>query len=85
MFLKLSKQTLGSDKWFVQGSKQSDKLITDTINEAYKGTTSQYSDTATRYFNDLKTEAIENRTYINDADIGSMVDNYSTNIQDRYS
>lgn len=78
---QINKQTLGSNKWFVQGSKQSDKLITDTINEAYKGTTSQYSDTATRYFNDLKTKAIENRTYINDSDIGSMVDNYSTNIQ----
>jgi hypothetical protein len=78
---QINQQTLGSNKWFVQGSKQSDKLITDTINEAYKGTTSQYSDTAKRYFNDLKTKAIENRTYINDSDIGSMVDNYSTNIQ----
>jgi len=78
---QINKQTLGSNKWFVQGSKQSDKLITDTINEAYKGTTSQYSDTAKRYFNDLKTAAEANRTYINDADIGSMVDNYSTNIQ----
>ncbi len=77
----LSNQTLGSDKWFVQGSKQSDKLITDTINEAYKGTTSQYSDTATRYFNDLKTAAQNNKTYINDADIGNMVDKYSNNIQ----
>ena len=78
---QLGEQTLGSNKWFVQGSKQTDKLVTDTINEAYKGTTSQYSDTAKRYFNDLKKKAIENRTYINDSDIGSMIENKSFNTE----
>lgn len=78
---QINQQTLGSNKWFVQGSKQSDKLITDTINEAYKGTTSQYSDTAKRYFSDLKKKAIENRTYINDSDIGSMIENKSFNTE----
>lgn len=77
----LSNQTLGSNKWFVQGSKQSDKLVTDTINEAYKGTTSQYSDTAKRYFSDLKKKAIENRTYVNDSDIGSMIESKSFNTE----
>ena len=78
---QINKQTLGSNKWFVQGSKQTDKLVTDTINEAYKGTTSQYSDTAKRYFSDLKKKAIENRTYINDSDIGSMIENKSFNTE----
>ena len=77
----ISKQTLGSNKWFVQGSSQTDKIITDTINEAYKKTTSQYTPNATRYFNDLKSKAIDMKTYVNDAEIGNMIDKYSVNVQ----
>ena len=51
---QISKQTLGSNKWFVQGSNASDKIITDTINEAYKSTLDTYGPGAKRYFNDLK-------------------------------
>jgi hypothetical protein len=40
---QLSGQTLGSQKWFVQGSAQSDKIITETINDAYKSTYNSYS------------------------------------------
>ena len=32
----ITKQTLGSDKWFVQGSKEADRIITNTINNAYQ-------------------------------------------------
>ena len=77
----ITKQTLGSDKWFVQGSKEADKIITNTINNAYSKTTSQYSPDALRYFNDLKSKAIDMKTYTNDAEIGNIVDKYSTNIQ----
>ena len=77
----ISKQTLGSNKWFVQGSKEADKIITNTINNAYSKTTSQYSPDALRYFNDLKSKAIDMKTYTNDAEIGNIVDKYSTNIQ----
>ncbi len=77
----ITKQTLGSDKWFVQGSKEADKIITNTINNAYSKTTSQYSPDALRYFNDLKSKAIDMKTYTNDAEIGNIIDKYSTNIQ----
>ena len=77
----ISKQTLGSNKWFVQGSKEADNIITNTINNAYSKTTSQYSPDALRYFNDLKSKAIDMKTYTNDAEIGNIVDKYSTNIQ----
>lgn len=72
---QLSGQTLGSQKWFVQGSAQSDKIITETINDAYKSTYNSYSPNAQRYFNDLKRRANDIKTYINDAEIGSTVEN----------
>jgi len=77
----ISKQTLGSNKWFVQGSSQTDKIITDTINEAYKSTLDTYGPNANRYFNDLKSKAIDMKTYVNDAEIGNMVDKYAINIE----
>ena len=77
----ITKQTLGSDKWFVQGSKEADKIITNTINNAYAKTTSQYSPDALRYFNDLKSKAIDMKTYTNDAEIGNIIEKYSTNIE----
>ena len=77
----ISKQTLGSNKWFVQGSNASDKIITDTINEAYKSTLDTYGPGAKRYFNDLKNKAIEMKTYVNDSDIGSLVESKSFNAE----
>jgi len=71
-------QQLGSNKWFVQGSKQSDKIITETINEAYKSTLDTYGPNAKRYFTDLKNKAIDMKTYVNDAEIGNVVDKYAT-------
>ena len=78
---QISKQTLGSNKWFVQGSNASDKIITDTINEAYKSTLDSYGPCAKRYFNDLKNKAIEMKTYVNDSDIGSLVESKSFNAE----
>lgn len=72
---QIGKQTLGSDKWFVQGSKQTDKIITDTINDAYKSTLDTFSPDAKKYFNDLKTRAKDIKTYVNDAELGSAVEN----------
>ena len=77
----ISKQTLGSNKWFVQGSNASDKIVTDTINEAYKSTLDTYGPGAKRYFNDLKNKAIEMKTYVNDSDIGSLVESKSFNTE----
>ena len=75
----ISKQTLGSNKWFVQGSNASDKIVTDTINEAYKSTLDTYGPGAKRYFNDLKAKAIDMKTYVNDSDIGNLVESKSFN------
>ena len=72
---QLSQQTLGSNKWFVQGSQQTDKIITDTINEAYKSTYNNFSPNAQTYFNDLKRRATDIKTYVNDAEIGSAIEN----------
>jgi len=72
---QLSQQTLGSNKWFVQGSQQTDKIITDTINEAYKSTYNSFSPNAQTYFNDLKRRATDIKTYVNDAEIGSAIEN----------
>jgi len=72
---QLSGQTLGSNKWFVQGSQQTDKIITDTINDAYKSTLDTFSPDAKRYFNDLKSRASDIKTYVNDAEIGSAIEN----------
>ena len=75
----ITKQTLGSDKWFVQGSKEADKIITNTINNAYKSTLDTYGPGAKRYFTDLKNKAIEMKTYVNDSDIGNLVESKSFN------
>lgn len=72
---QISGQTLGSNKWFVQGSQQTDKIITDTINEAYKSTYNSFSPNAQTYFNDLKRRATDIKTYVNDAEIGSAIEN----------
>lgn len=77
----ITKQTLGSDKWFVQGSKASDKIITDTINNAYQSTLDTFSPDAKRYFNDMLTKAKNNGTYTNWADIGSAVENSSSAVK----
>ena len=75
---QIQDQFLGSKKLFVQGSTEADKFITETINDAYKKTTSTYGQNATRYFNDLKTKAQDLGTYVNDAEIGNVVNQYAT-------
>ena len=78
---QISKQTLGSNKWFVQGSNASDKIVTDTINEAYKSTLDTFSPDAKRYFNDMLARTKENKTYTNWADIGSSIENSSSAVK----
>ena len=75
---QIQDQFLGSKKLFVQGSTEADKFITETINDAYKKTTSTYGKNASRYFNDLKTKAQDLGTYVNDAEIGNVVNQYAT-------
>jgi hypothetical protein len=72
---QLGQQTLGSQRWFVQGSTEADKIITETINDAYKSTYNTFSPNAQTYFNDLKRRATDINTYVNDAEIGGAVEN----------
>mgnify|MGYP003118935017 FL=1 len=64
--------------WFTKTNASgitSDKIVTDTINEAYKARLDGFGTNAKRLFNDIKNRAIEMDTYINDEQIGSFVEN----------
>ena len=54
---------------------ESDKIITDTINEAYQNRLKGFGKNASTMFNDVKAKAIELNTYVNDEQIGSFVEN----------
>jgi len=64
--------------WFTKTNTSgitSDKIVTDTINEAYKARLDGFGTNAKRMFNDIKNKAIEMDTYLNDEQIGSFVEN----------
>ena len=66
--------------WFTKTNASgitSDKIVTDTINEAYKTRLDGFGANAKRMFNDIKNKALEMDTYINDEQIGSFVENSS--------
>ena len=64
-----------------------DQVYTLTSDEAAKQLTGlnptldTYGPGAKRYFNDLKNKAIEMKTYVNDSDIGSLVESKSFNAE----
>ena len=76
---QLSKQTLsGKGGWFTKTNSSgitSDRLVTETINDAYKARLDGFGQNASRMFNDIKNKALEMDTYINDEQIGSFVEN----------
>jgi hypothetical protein len=76
---ELGKQTLTQDGgWFTrvnQAGVNADKLVSDTINDAYKIRLDGYGPNARRMFNDIKSEAMKLDTYVNDEQIGSFVEN----------
>ena len=53
----------------------SDRLVTETINDAYKARLDGFGTNAKRMFNDIKNKAMEMDTYLNDEQIGSFVEN----------
>lgn len=64
--------------WFTKTNASgitSDKIVTDTINEAYKARLDGFGTNAKRMFNDIKDFSIKNDTYISDEQIGSFVEN----------
>jgi len=76
---ELGKQTLTQDGgWFTrvnQAGVNADKLVSDTINDAYKIRLDGYGPNARRMFDDIKSEAMKLDTYVNDEQIGSFVEN----------
>jgi hypothetical protein len=72
---QLSGQTLASPEgWFTKaGSSGSDNFITDTINNAYKQNMNNWTDGAKTAFNEYKTAARLNGSYINDAELGDIM------------
>jgi len=75
---QLSKQTLsGKGGWFTKTNSSgitSDRLVTETINDAYKARLDGFGTNAKRMFNDIKNKAMEMDTYLNDEQIGSFVE-----------
>ena len=67
-----------SGGWFTrvnQAGVNADKLVTETINDAYKSRLEGYGPNARRMFNDIKSKAMQLDTYVNDEEIGSFVEN----------
>jgi len=75
----IGKQTLSQPTGFFTkvnaAGVQSDNLITDTINSAYKKRLEGFGPNATRMFNDSVAKAKSLGTYVNDEQIGSWVEN----------
>ena len=75
---QLSDQVLTSKGgWFTRTNAtgvSSDRLVADTINDAYRSRLEGFGSNATRMYNDIKSKAMEMNTYINDEQIGSFVE-----------
>ena len=76
---ELGKQTLTQPSgWFTKTNAvgvQSDAIVQETINNAYKTRLDGFGSNATRMFNDVKNKSLELGTYVNDEQIGSYVEN----------
>ena len=76
---ELGQQTLTKPGgWFTKTNTSgitSDRLVTETINDAYKARLDGFGTNAKRMFNDIKNKAMEMDTYLNDEQIGSFVEN----------
>jgi len=73
----IGEQTLSSKGgWFTKVNKagvNADKLVTETINDAYKIKLDGFGKNATRMFNDVKNKALELDTYVSDEQIGNYI------------
>ena len=72
---QLGEQTLGSNKWFVQGSKASDDVVTKTINDAFQVRKDTYSPDMKRYFNDRLNYEKKIGTHVNEEMTGIAAEN----------
>lgn len=76
---ELGKQTLTQPSgWFTKTNAvgvQSDAIVQETINNAYKARLDGFGKNAMQMFNDVKTKSINLGTYVNDEQIGSYIEN----------
>ena len=76
---EFSNQTLSQKGgWFTsinEAGVRADRLVTQTINDAYKIRLEGFGENSLRMFNDIKTQATKLGTYVNDEQIGSYVQN----------
>ena len=81
----IGKQTLTEKGgWFTSVNElgiKSDKIVTDTINNAYKKRLEGFGNNAMRMFNDSVARAKQLGTYVNDEQIGSYIQNNSATRQ----
>ena len=75
---QLTGQSLsGKGGWFTRTNAtgvSADRIVADTINDAYKARLDGFGTNAKRMYNDIKNKAMEMNTYINDEQIGSFVE-----------
>ena len=85
---RLGEQTLSSQGGFFTKANplgvESDKIIQDTINNAYKERLKGFSPDAERMFKDYRAKAIAEKTYLNDEQIGSFIENNAATTQNRF-
>ena len=84
----LGQQTLsGKSGWFTKANKigiEGDSIVQQTINDAYKSRLDSFGPNATRMFEDVKNYSKDIGTYINDEQIGSLIENNAATIKTSY-
>lgn len=72
---ELGKQTITGQAGLFTSANPADKIVSETINNAYAERLKGFGPNATRMFNDVKNKSLELGTYVNDYEIGSAIEN----------
>ena len=84
----LGQQTLSEQTgWFTKANKigiEGDSIVQQTINDAYKSRLDSFGPNATRMFEDVRNYSKDIGTYINDEQIGSLIENNAATIKNSY-
>jgi len=84
----LGQQTLsGQSGWFTKANKigiEGDSIVQQTINDAYKSRLDTFGPNANRMFEDVRNYSKDIGTYINDEQIGSLIENNAATIKTSY-
>ena len=72
---ELGQQTITQRAGLFTSANQADKIVSETINNAYAERLKGFGPNATRMFTDVKSYAEKMGTYVNDEQIGSYIEN----------